>query len=54
MSDNIATAQSVLDALSEEEKCDIAFKKKLIEFFRKNNIGTPEDLAYLEGLVAEK
>ena len=45
------TTQNILDTLSEEEKRDIEFKKKLIEFLRKNKIGTPEDWAFLEGLV---
>lgn len=26
------------------------FKTKVVELFRKHNIGTPEEIAYLEGL----
>ena len=37
-----------LDKKYEKEK---QFKSKVVELFRAHHIGTPEDVAYLEGLV---
>ena len=50
MTDN-TTAENFLEELSEEEKRDEEFKQKLIEIFKQNHLGTPEDIAFLEGLV---
>lgn len=38
-----------LDSRFERER---QFKEKVIELFKKNNFGTPEDIAFLEGLAS--
>ncbi len=37
--------------LDERYKKDKQFKEKILELFKRNNIGTPEDIAYLQGIV---
>lgn len=38
-----------LDSRFERER---QFKGKVVEMFKKNNFGTPEDIAFLEGLAS--
>ncbi|MEK7532731.1 MAG: hypothetical protein AAB579_03985 [Patescibacteria group bacterium] len=47
--DHTAELFERLDAKSQKEK---QFKGKVIEIFKKNNFGTPEDIAFLEGLAS--
>lgn len=37
--------------MDEERKRDVQFKEKVIEIFRRQKIGSAEDIAYLEGLA---
>ena len=47
--DHTAELFERLDAKSQKEK---QFKGKVVEIFKKNNFGTPEDIAFLEGLAS--
>lgn len=47
--DHTAELFERLDAKYQKEK---QFKGKVIEIFKKNNFGTPEDIAFLEGLAS--
>ena len=38
--------------LEEKYQIDKHYKKRIVELFKANQIGSPEDLAYLEGLAA--
>lgn len=37
--------------LEKKYQLDKHYKNKIVELFKSNQIGTPEDLAYLEGLA---
>ena len=47
--DHTAELFERLDAKHQKEK---QFKEKVIEVFKRNNLGTPEDIAFLEGLAS--
>lgn len=47
--DHTAELFERLDAKYQKEK---QFKGKVVEMFKKNNLGTPEDIAFLEGLAS--
>lgn len=37
--------------LERKEQKEKQFKEKVVDLFKRHNIGTPEDLAFLDGLV---
>ena len=41
----------IFNRLDKKYKKDGQFKEKVVELFRKHKIGTPEELAFLKGLV---
>ncbi len=46
------TVSEIFERLDRKYQKEKQFKEKVLELFKKHNIGSSEDLAYLEGLVA--